>query len=57
VLFAVVLAATATAAVLCITLGRAAAAGRRRLGDPGCADTERARLRVVYQHGVTGRCG
>jgi hypothetical protein len=23
----------------------------------GCADTERARLRVVYQHGVTGRCG
>jgi len=55
VLFAAVLTATTTAAVLCITLAGlplliAAAAVTR-----GCATTERARLRVLYRDQVTGR--
>jgi len=54
-LFAAVLTATATAAVLCITLAGlpllvAAAAVTR-----GCATTERARLRVVCRDRVTSR--
>jgi hypothetical protein len=55
VLFAVVLTATTTAAVLCITLAGlpllvAAAAVTR-----GCAATERARLGVVYRERILGR--